>query len=100
MKNIKVWIGYEYDDFLFKTLIDVLKMMKGVIENKYYGVAGSQDIDVFSVNLNGEKILIERETYLGLIISGNKLVIEDIINNIYNKSIKDLINEGYIKEIK
>lgn len=100
MQNIKVLIGNEYDDFLFKTLIDVLKMMNGVIENRLYGIGGSQDIDVFSVNLNGKKILIERETYLGLIISGNKLVIEDIINNIYNKSIKDLLNEGYIKEIK
>ncbi|MDN5097021.1 hypothetical protein O8C85_00555 [Aliarcobacter butzleri] len=78
--NVTLLLGDEYDDFLFETLINILKSMRAKYESRLDAIIGSQDISKFIVNLNDEEIIIERETYIGLTITGNKKIINNIVS--------------------
>ncbi|MBF7070128.1 hypothetical protein [Aliarcobacter butzleri] len=78
--NVTVLLGDEYDDFLFETLINILKSMGAKYKSSLDAIIGSQDISKFIVNLSNEEIIIERETYIGLTITGNKKIINNIVS--------------------
>ena len=78
--NVTVLLGDEYDDFLFETLINILKSMGAKYKSSLDDIIGSQDISKFIVNLSNEEIIIERETYIGLTITGNKKIINNIVS--------------------
>lgn len=80
--NVTVLLGDEYDDFLFETLINILKSMGAKYKSSLDAIIGSQDISKFIVNLSNEEIIIERETYIGLTITGNKKIINNIVSPI------------------
>jgi hypothetical protein len=74
----KIILGDEYDELLKENLKEVLRELGGQIDSSGRGIGGSQEIDTVIANINGHKIIIEAETYIGLSISGDK----EIVNNI------------------
>lgn len=74
----KIILGDEYDELLKDKLKEVLSELGGQIESSDRGIGGSQEIDTVIASIHGHKILIEAETYIGLSVSGDK----EIVNNI------------------
>lgn len=71
-KHDKIILGDEYDEILIDTTKEVLKELGGQMMSKERGMAGSQEIDTMTVDINGSLVTIETETYVGLSISGEK----------------------------
>ena len=69
-------LGDEYDDVLRDALRMVLLKKKATGIGKSWGVGGSQEIEVLKVRLGDDLVTIESETYIGLTISGPKLIVE------------------------
>ena len=75
-------LGDEYDDALRDALLTVLKRNQAVGIDKSWEVAGSQQLELFKVNLRGDSITIESETYVGLTISGPRAAVEEIAGEV------------------
>ncbi len=75
-------LGDEYDDILRDALRIVLLKNKAPGVDKTWGVGGSQEIDVVTVRLGDDLIKIEAETYIGITISGLKLIIERLAEEV------------------
>lgn len=71
-------LGDEYDDDLKNRLIEKLKSIGATPLSTDWGVAGSQELDSLSVQLRGEIIVIEAETFVGLSISGSDGLVDEI----------------------
>lgn len=71
-------LGDEYDDVLRDALRRVLLENKAVGIDKSWGVGGSQEIENLKVRVGEDVVLIESETYIGLSISGPKLIVEKL----------------------
>lgn len=71
-------LGDEYDDALRGALHAVLVRNGAVGIDKFWGVAGSQEIENLVVRLGSDLITIEAETFVGLTVTGSKAVVEDI----------------------
>jgi len=74
-----VVLGAEYDNPLQEKLMDVLrklgaKKLQG--PNRY--VVGSQDIQELDVTIDGRRLHVESETYVGLSISGPADLVEQV----------------------
>jgi hypothetical protein len=74
----RVVLGDEYDDKLRKELLDTLREFSAQPIDQSYGVGGSQEIERFEVEIEGENIEVESETYVGLSIAGNERVVNRI----------------------
>ncbi|MCW3838480.1 hypothetical protein ACFQ1E_20785 [Sphingomonas canadensis] len=74
----KIILGDEYDDELRGGLMNLLKRWGGKLINCDWSVAGSQELDSATVNLDGKDIHIESETYVGLSISGDEAQVSRI----------------------
>jgi hypothetical protein len=73
-------IGDEFDTQLRDNLIQTLKAMGATPVSTSWGVAGTQELSIFSVQIREHIIEIEAETFMGLSISGCDLVVEEIIS--------------------
>jgi len=71
-------LGDEYDDKLRKALLDTLREFSAQASDHWHGVGGSQEIERLEVEVEGENIEVESETYVGISIAGN----EEIVNRI------------------
>lgn len=71
-------LGDEYDADLKSRLIDKLKSIGAEPVSTDWGVAGSQELDSLSVQLRGEIVVIEAETFVGLSISGSDELVDEI----------------------
>lgn len=69
-------LGKEYDAELRSALRSVLKELGGVVTDKSWGVAGSQEVERLQVELEGSTITVETETYIGLSITGNAGIVD------------------------
>ena len=78
-KSILVNIGAEYDLQLRKRLIATINAMGGVMEQKKWGMAGSQSLEELSFLIDGSELRIESETYIGLTIMGDKEIVDKIV---------------------
>ncbi len=89
MEKETVVLGDEDDDRLRDVLKKVLKGLGGKQRGSSLGLGGSQVIEELEVELDGELLHVEAETYMGLSITGlPKLV----------RRIRDLVNEYLIVE--
>lgn len=69
--NASVVLGDEYDDALRARLMAVLKRLGAqVVGGPDTALAGSQEIEVLEVELDGRRLRVEAETYIGLSLSG------------------------------
>jgi transcription elongation factor len=81
MNNVTALIGDEYDDAL------VIALNQALMDNNIYIVkqTSTLDIQIIEVEINNKILLIEKETFVGLTITGDKLVVDEFVRNIYNK---------------
>ena len=80
----RVVLGDEYDDRLRKALLDTLRELSAQPVDHWHGIGGSQEIERFEIEIAGENIEVESETYVGLSIAGNKRVVNRIAARVAN----------------
>jgi hypothetical protein len=66
----KITLGDEFDDELRQKLMQALNDLGAKAGDSNRFVAGSQDLEKFDAFVDGQKIRIEAETYVGLTVSG------------------------------
>ena len=71
-------LGDEYDDKLRKALLATLREFIAQPVDQWHGVGGSQEVERLVLEIEGEKIEVESETYVGLSIAGNERVVNRI----------------------
>lgn len=76
-------LGDEYDDRLRKALSDTLREFSAKAVDHWHGVGGSQEVERFEVEVEGENIEVESETYVGLSIAGNERVVNRIAARVH-----------------
>lgn len=75
-------LGDEYDTILRSALHIVLVRLGAVDLDKSWALGGSQEIEVVEVEVMGEKIKIESETFVGITISGSESIIDEVANKV------------------
>lgn len=87
-KQETIRLGDEHDEILREGLRNVLKSMSAVIESSQKGIAGSQEVEIVRAIIGGKSVIIEAETYIGLSITGEPSLIQEIVKQmpILNKS--------------
>lgn len=81
-EQIRIILGNEYDDALREALRIVLMRNGAVGMDKFWGIGGSQEIEILKVKLGGSFIVIESETFVGLTVSGPRLVVDGIAQQV------------------
>ena len=82
MNKTSITIGNEYDKELILVLSKVLQDLNAIKIDENTGLAGSQDLYLFTFDINGDILTIEIETYIGISLIGSKDLIEEIKNRI------------------
>jgi predicted SpoU family rRNA methylase len=73
--EITVVLGDEYDESLRDTVRNVVSQLNGKTLDKNWTVGGSQEIEYWDVVIEGQKVHIEAETYVGLSLTGPELLV-------------------------
>lgn len=73
-----VILGPEHDQKLRAAVVEVMRQLGASIESRDWVVAGSQEIETVQAQLSGNAITIEAETYIGLSITGEENMINEI----------------------
>lgn len=77
--QVTVVLGDEFDDALRTRLMNVLKKLGGMQDGtKDWFVAGSQELENLDVVIDGSRLHIEAETYVGLSITGSPQLTEQV----------------------
>ena len=71
-------LGDEYDIELRKTVLDVLREFGATQSGSSQGVAGSQEVQTVSAKIGAKFVQVESETYVGLSISGDPILVHEI----------------------
>ena len=74
----KLILGDEHDESLRAVLMSVLEKMGGGLQSRTWGVGGSQELATLEVEVGGRALLVESETYIGLSITGDEALVEEI----------------------
>lgn len=77
-KERAVVLGPEHDERLRRALKEVLASLGGSGSAHDWGVFGSQELETLEVDIDGSRIRVEAETYVGLSIAGPVDLIEKI----------------------
>jgi hypothetical protein len=85
-KRKTVTIGNEFDPNVRAVLEDVLREFGAKKLGGNYGVAGSQELFLLQVEIDGEPIDVEAETFVGLSITGNGRVVDNIAQRVQQRS--------------
>lgn len=80
-----VILGNEYDEALRECLMRVLKSLGATQIDKFRGIGGSQEIETLRVDLYGDMLVVEAETFVGLGISGPGRLVERITSLVKNE---------------
>ena len=81
-----VILGPEYDQHLRTTVMEVMRQLGASIETRNWSVAGSQEIETVQAQLAGKPITIEAETLIGLSITGDENMINEISERVRQAS--------------
>ncbi len=73
-----VVLGPEYDERLRTVLKDVLVQLGGRALGHDWGAAGSQELETVEFEVEGHRLLIEAETYVGLSITGPSELVDNV----------------------
>ena len=74
----KALLGAEHDEQLRQALMDALRRLGAKQISHDSAVGGSQELDMLEVDIAGQRVFIESETYVGLSISGEAWLVEQI----------------------
>ena len=77
-KKKTVVLGPEYDDDLLIALRCVARELGGKLVSKRHLAAGSQNLTSSKIQIGIQRIVVERETYVGLSIRGPADLVERI----------------------
>lgn len=83
-KEVTITIGSEIDDMLIKRLKRVLDNHNAVLLRHDNYIVGSQDISIFDYKIGPENIAITVETYVGVSLTGEVTIINEILNDLNN----------------
>ncbi|KVD69734.1 hypothetical protein WS62_13720 [Burkholderia sp. ABCPW 14] len=83
---VKIVVGDEYDEALRKALSTAISEIGAEVVNKSGGVAGSQDLEVLVINVGGNIVTIEAETFVGISVEGAESVVADFMK-VVNKNL-------------
>ena len=78
-------LGREFDDSLRADLKTVLSELGATFGPVRWGVGGSQQVESMSVQVRGQSLLVEAETYVGLSITGPEELVAEVENMIKAK---------------
>jgi hypothetical protein len=78
MQAEKWVVGDEYDEVIFARLKRALSDLQYVVRERWDGVAGSQDIQHWTVVSPKGQLTIESETYVGLSVEGSSSLIAEL----------------------
>ncbi len=81
----KLVLGAEHDLVLTNILLDVLRELGAEEVSRNWGVVGSQEINTLEYRLDGMPLTVEAETYIGLSLSGEELVIQSIVERVQDR---------------
>ncbi|MFK0273361.1 hypothetical protein ACIQUG_06785 [Ensifer sp. NPDC090286] len=73
-----VILGPEYDQDLRNAVMDAMRQRGAVIASQNWTVAGSQEWDRVVATIAGRDATIEAETYIGLSITGDEEIVDQI----------------------
>ena len=74
----KLVLGKEYDEALRIALISILRELGGSSKDSQWLVGGSQELDIVEVDIQGRIVTVEAETYVGLSISGDADIVDEV----------------------
>lgn len=84
-REVTVHLGSELDEALHGRLLDVLRGLGARTEDgSSYSVAGSQEIQSVDLVIEGQSLRVQRETYVGLSISGPEDLVQGIREDVQN----------------
>jgi hypothetical protein len=78
MNTISVVLGDEFDDMLKDKVFQALTEMGGVRKNFEHLHGGSQDVYIWTYEINKIQVIIEAETYIGLTIKGDEGIVRSV----------------------
>ncbi|MFH0888541.1 MAG: hypothetical protein V1871_04965 [Planctomycetota bacterium] len=78
MTNETIILGKEYDDKLRDAVRATMREFGGKIIDKTWGVGGSQEVERVKSIVEGKTVVIEAETYIGLSINGDSILVQRI----------------------
>lgn len=78
-------LGDEYDEALRGRLREVLLTAGAKIIESKWGMAGSQDILTVEVDVDGQQLIVESETYIGLSITGPGSLVDWVVAEMAEK---------------
>lgn len=73
-----VILGAEYEKIVWDTLKGVLKELGGTVHDSNWGIGGSQELTSVDVIVSGQIISVESETYIGISVSGDSGLVDQI----------------------
>jgi len=82
IEQVRIRLGDEFDDALRDAVRGVLTELGAELTGTSWGVGGSQEIETLEAVVDGERIVVETETYAGLTVSGGKRIVERIADKI------------------
>lgn len=71
-------IGPEHDGATREALKAVLSELGVATATSSWGVAGSQELETWTVHVQGRRLTLEAETYVGLTISGDRELVQAV----------------------
>jgi hypothetical protein len=77
-KQMTIRLGDEFDDALRDAVRTALVELGAVPGEVSWGLGGSQEIETLEAMIDGERVLVEAETYAGLTITGAEVTVRRV----------------------
>jgi hypothetical protein len=78
MQQMTIRLGDEFDDALRDAVRTALAEMRAVPAEASWGLGGSQQIETLEVVIDGERVIVEAETYAGLTVTGAEVTVRRV----------------------
>jgi hypothetical protein len=75
-------LGAEHDVALTNATIQALREHGADEEDRNWALAGSQEINTVRFSIKGSPLILEAETYVGLSLTGEALIVEAIASRV------------------
>lgn len=90
-------LGDEFDETLIESIRTVLSFLGAIGDTQEWAVAGSQEIETRTLIIDGARIEIESETFIGITISGKSSAIDrvsELVSVEYNLRVTQKLSNG------
>lgn len=80
--TVTVVLGEEHDAAMLRALLDVLAEMGADVGPPHWSLAGSQEITTRHVTVDGCRLVVEAETYMGLSLTGEPSIVTTVAERV------------------